>query len=186
VAAALRRIRMVSVVTVTAFYEPHPQDLRGFGILFPRSSGIEALGAVFNTEVFHGRGEHRSETWIFGGLDRSALPRRDEDAVAQVARDRQVLTGRHQAPIAAYTTCQMSALPVYDASVLDAARAAEALPPDLAIAGNFLGRLGVASLLDGAAEAAERIAAGLAARGNSRRHAARPERPISTRMEASV
>jgi oxygen-dependent protoporphyrinogen oxidase len=187
VAAALRRIRMVSVVTVTAFYEPRPDDLRGFGILFPRASGVDALGTVFNTEVFHGRGGHRSETWIFGGLDPATLPANDQDAVEQVARDRQMLTGRAQTPLAAYTTRQIAALPVYDAAVLDAAHAAKALPPDLAIAGNFLGRLGVSSLLDGAAEAAERIAAAVAAHGHSGWHVARPDAiSISTGMEASV
>lgn len=157
-ASALTRIRMVSVIAVTAFFEPRADDLRGFGVLFPRSSGVRALGAVFNSDVFAGRSERRSETWIFGDLDPAALPASDADARDQVVRDRRILTGRSESPAGFYVTRQIDALPVYDAAVLAAQAAASALPEHLAIAGNFLGRLGVSSLLSGAADAAERIA----------------------------
>jgi hypothetical protein len=59
--------------------------------------------------------------------------------------------------LAAYVTRRVDALPVYDAAVLEAQTALGALPPRLTVAGNYLGRLGVSSLLAGAAEAAARI-----------------------------
>ncbi len=156
-AAAIDRIRMVSVVAVTAFFAPHPQDLKSFGVLFPRLSGVRALGTLFNAEIFHGRSPLRSETWIYGDIDAAALPGTDHAALDLLVRDRALLTGRFDAPVASYVIRQMPALPVYDAAVLRAQAAADALPPNLAIAGNFLGRLGVSSLLIGAAEAAERL-----------------------------
>jgi oxygen-dependent protoporphyrinogen oxidase len=163
VAAALRRIRMVSLVTVTAFYPPHPDDVHGFGILFPRDCGVDALGVLFNADIFQHRSACRSETWIYGDMDPVRLPTA-ETAARCVAADRRVLTGRDTAPIGAYTTPQLGALPVYDHAVLDAIDAVEreGLPPGVALAGNYLGRLGVSKLIDGAAEAAAGVISGRA------------------------
>jgi oxygen-dependent protoporphyrinogen oxidase len=157
VAAALGRIRMVSLVTVTAFFAPHQDDLRGFGVLFPRGTGVDALGALFNTEIFAGRGQLRSETWIYGGLSPAGLPKGDDDIARRLAADRAVLTNRSDGPRAFYATSQVDALPVYDSAVLDADAALKHLPPTVAVAGNYCGRIGVSSLLDGAAAAAAQL-----------------------------
>jgi oxygen-dependent protoporphyrinogen oxidase len=156
-ADALARVRMVSMLAVHAFFTPHAGDLRGFGILFPRSSGVTALGCVFNSDVFSGRSELRSETWMYGSLDASALPASDAGAFDQMQADRQMLTGRTEAPIACYFTRQPDAIPVYDAAVLGARAALRDLPPHIAIAGNYVGRLGVSSLVVGAKEASTKI-----------------------------
>ncbi len=180
-AAALARIRMVSLALVTAFFAPHPDDLRGFGILFPRQSGIGALGAIFNADVFTDRSRLRSETWIYGDLNASSLPATDDELIAQMGRDRSALTSRSGAPQASYVTRQPGSLPLYDTAVLDARAALATLPPRLAIAGNYVGRLGVSSLLDGAADAAARVLDGhpdLAATPDRR---AAPDRPIRAR-----
>ena len=157
VAAALQRIRMVSLVTVTAFFEPRPDDLHGFGVLFPRSCGIRALGVLFNDEIFPGRSALRSETWIYGDSSPAALPCGGEPIRRQLAADRFEFTCRRDPPVACYATVHTEALPLYDAAVLDAIRAIGELPASLALAGNYLGRLGVSRLLDGAAEAADRL-----------------------------
>ena len=39
----------------TAFFPPHDDDLHGFGVLFPRGCGVEALGVRFDSDVFPGR-----------------------------------------------------------------------------------------------------------------------------------
>ena len=69
VAARISAIRIAPLVTVTMFFDPHRDDVRGFGVLFPRASGVRALGALFNTDIFAGRGPVRSETWIVGDRD---------------------------------------------------------------------------------------------------------------------
>ncbi len=86
--AAIQRIRMVSLVTITAFFAPRPDDLRGFGVLFPRTSGVRALGVLFNADIFSGRSALRSETWIYGDRSAAALPKDDADAASQVVADR--------------------------------------------------------------------------------------------------
>ncbi len=175
-AAALDRIRMVSLVTSTAFFQPSSNDLRGFGVLFPRSSEVGALGVLFNTDIFPGRSHLRSETWIYpstrsarSGLasdpssshPASRIPYPagvdEEDLRRRLEADRAVLTGRAERPVAVYITPRPNALPLYDAAVVRAAAAVEELPPTLALAGNYLGSIGVSRLVDGGAAAAARL-----------------------------
>src|SRR5262249_38587995 len=46
--AAIGRIRMVSLIVVTTFFEKRDDDWRGLGVLFPRSGGVRALGVMCN------------------------------------------------------------------------------------------------------------------------------------------
>ena len=154
--AAIGRIRMVSLVVVTVFFERRDEDWRGLGVLFPRSSGVQALGVLCNTDMFPDRGTLRSETWIYGDLSPAALPTTD-GVLNRVCEDRARVTGRMDAPVAWHVTPQIESLPVYDAAVLDAQASLADLPARIALAGNYLGRLGVSKLLDGAWEAARRI-----------------------------
>ena len=150
-AAALDSIRLVSLVTLTAFFEPSAGDLRGFGVLFPRSSNVAALGVLFNSDMFPNRSHLRSETWIFSGGDDEA------DFERRLEADRAVLTGRVERPVAVYITPRPNALPLYDTAVLKAAAAVEQLPPTFALAGNYLGSIGVSRLVDRGAAAAARL-----------------------------
>jgi len=140
---ALRRIDMTGIETVTAFFEPRPDDLQGFGVLFPRESGIDALGVLFNTSIFRGRGAFRSETWIYGvdGTTTSTV------ASDRVAADREVLTHRRAPALATHATRWPGALPVYDQRVLDVGPHLRELPPWLTLSGNYLGQIGVSTLL---------------------------------------
>jgi oxygen-dependent protoporphyrinogen oxidase len=153
---AIGRIRMVSLVVITAFFERRDDDWRGLGVLFPRSTGVEALGVLCNTDMFPDRGTLRSETWIYGDLSPSALPQADA-IVSRMCEDRGRVTNRMDAPIAWHVTPQIESLPVYDTAVLEAQASLADLPARIALAGNYLGRLGVSKLLDGAWEAARRI-----------------------------
>lgn len=158
---ALGAIETTAVVSATVFFPPHEEDVQGFGVLFPRGSGVQALGVLFNTSIFEGRGSLRSETWIYGAFDSpSGLPRADTIS-ATIQRDREILTIRRTQPVALYSMLddgRPAELPVYGPAVLDAKDAIDSLPPWLTLAGNYLGRLGVAKLLDVAETAAEAIA----------------------------
>ena len=170
-AVALDRIRMVSLITVTAFFQPSANDLRGGGVLFPRSSKVGALGVLFNTDVFPDRSHLWSETWIYRDPSSRAVASEysveagfsrpdvvdEEDFRRRLQADRAVLTGRAERPVALYITPRPNALPLYDVAVLRAAAAVEELPPTLALAGNYLGSMGVSRLVDGGAAAAARL-----------------------------
>src|SRR5690606_12906247 len=158
--AALGRVRLSGLETVTAFFEPRPDDIAGFGVLFPRGCGIDALGVLFNTSIFPGRGIQRSETWIYSLAEgASAAPAAD-----RVSADREVLTGRRQVPLGLFATTRPDALPVYDAGIVAVKAHVAELPPWLALSGNYLGQIGVSTLL----ARAEATAASLIARASGR------------------
>jgi hypothetical protein len=155
-AAALRSIEMFGLETATAFFEPHDDDLEGFGVLFPRGCGIDALGVLFNTCIFAERGHGRSETWIYAAPDRaSEVPVAD-----RLASDREVLTGRRTVPLALYSTYRPAAIPVYDGRVLELQPLLADLPPWLRLSGNYLGQIGVSTLLERAETTVKDLVAG--------------------------
>ena len=158
-ADALGRIRRVSLISATAFFQPSPDDLSGFGVLFPRTSKVGALGVLFNTDIFSDRGDLRSETWIYGESSGAVAAGRldEEDLRRRLDADRAVLTGRAERPVAVYMTPHPNALPLYDAAVLGAAAAIQELPPTLALVGNWLGSIGLSRLVEAGAAAAARL-----------------------------
>jgi oxygen-dependent protoporphyrinogen oxidase len=151
-------IEMTTMTSVTAFYAPAPRDLSGFGMLFPRQAGINALGVLFNADIFPSASTVRSETWIYGGDGTVAEP--PALVTDRLRADRARVTGTDAVPLAIHATRHAPALPVYGRSVLRAHDRLEHLPPWLVIAGNYTGRLGVARLLEGAEAAAGRLIAG--------------------------
>ena len=155
----LAAVRLAPLVTATMFFAPARGDVRGFGVLFPRQSGVRALGVLFNGDIFEGRASGRSETWIVG--DRGeALTSHDDGALRlMLAEDRRRLTGRDADPLSTYITRWPAAIPVYDDTILAVKNELPSLPPWLALTGNYLGKIGVAALLDLAAAAARKVSA---------------------------
>lgn len=159
VAARLAEVRVPPLTTVTMFFAPHAGDVRGFGVLFPAPAGVRAVGVLFNADIFDGRGDFRSETWIVGDRDQGMTSWPEAALLEALAEDRARLTGRRDVPLAAFVTRQAHAVPVYDAAILDVKRAVAELPPGIALAGNYLGQIGVAALLDLGQAAADRLTA---------------------------
>lgn len=156
-AAVIAKIRVAPLTTVTMFFDPTASDVHGFGVLFPSRSGVGALGVLFNADIFDHRAACRSETWIVGDRDTGMTAWDDERLLSALAADRRLVCGRNQPPLSATITRWPQAIPVYDAAILDVAARQALLPPWLGVAGNYLGRIGVAALLDQAAAAANRI-----------------------------
>ena len=167
--AALATLPMTSLSMTTAFFPPNSADIGGFGVLFPEGCGIQSLGVRFDSDIFPVY-QVRVETWI-GQLDeKSTSSGRDAQLPPSIAADRRVLTGRAEDPIAVVTTSRPQSLPLYSAEVAGIRAQLRTLPPWIALAGNYMGRLGASKLLDVAAEAAERIARYNAATGPHRAH----------------
>ncbi len=158
-AARIAAVKVAPLTTVTMFFSPHPSDVHGFGVLFPEASGIHAFGVLFNADIFQGRGRFRSETWIVGDRGIGMTTRTDAALQQALADDRARLTGRREVPLANHIIRWPMAIPVYDESILGVKAALASLPPWIALAGNYMGRIGVAALLDQAAEAALRLEA---------------------------
>lgn len=158
-AAALASLPMTSLALTTCFFRPDERDLHGFGVLFPRDCGVEALGVRFDSDIFPAEQDPkwRVETWITR-MDGSNGDLLDSSQLCRAAAiDRLALTGRINDPVDVVTTYRPDALPLYGSGVLDVQSRMADLPPWLALAGNYMGRLGASQLLDVATEAATRV-----------------------------
>ena len=148
----LRQIEMMPVVSATCQYEPAAAKLKGFGCLFPRSEGFRARGVLFNEFIFAGRGAAHSETWIFGGaLDPDVVQLSDPNLIKLIASERERLYGEHHEATGIHLTNWAEALPHYS---IDLERLLTQLPPppvNVALVGNYLGRIGLAKLIERAA-----------------------------------
>lgn len=153
-ADALRAVRMLPLVTATAFFEPSPDDVRGFGVLFPRGSA-RALGVLLNTDTFEDRSTARSETWIYG--EREALEDDDAAIRSSIERDRHANRIGSGALLSLHVTRVRSALPLYDRAIAGARGACDALPAWLGLCGNYAGAIGAAALITRARREAQRL-----------------------------
>jgi oxygen-dependent protoporphyrinogen oxidase len=148
----LRQIEMMPVVTATCQYEPAAARLKGFGCLFPRREGFRARGVLFNEYIFEGRGPAHSETWIFGGaLDPGIVDLSDRELMQLIATERKGLYGEDHEPIRIHITTWPQALPHYSIDLERILTTLSAPPENIGLVGNYLGRIGLAKLVERAA-----------------------------------
>ena len=166
VSQPLRRIEMLSLVTVSSFYGSDAAKLNGFGCLFPRDQGFRARGVLFNNCIFEGRGPANSETWIFGGaLDPDVINLTDEEFGELIAGERERFYGQNDKPLSLYVNRRPQAIPHYSIELEKILTTLPAPPPNVALVGNYLGRIGLAKLIERAAVVAEDLSSAL--RGSS-------------------
>ena len=127
-------------------------------MLFRSGGDISALGVLFNTDIFPDRSALRSETWILGGGPSMQDP---DDIVldTRVLPDRERLMRTTARPRAFVVTRWPQGIPVYDAAIPAVSALRESTPRWLALAGNYLGRIGASALFDVSFEAAQRLTA---------------------------
>jgi oxygen-dependent protoporphyrinogen oxidase len=154
--ASLAQVEMLSLATVTCFYPPDAAQLRGFGCLFPRDQGFRARGVLFNDFIFDGRGPAHAETWIFGGaLDTDVVNLEDDEFAETIAAERQRFYGRHDQALQLQVTRWPRALPHYTIELERILTTLPAPPPGIQLVGNYLGRIGLAKILERAAFVAD-------------------------------
>ncbi|WP_061235525.1 protoporphyrinogen oxidase [Leptospira weilii] len=145
--------KTLGIVTVTRFgNQPLLGKKTGFGILFPPDSGIRARGVLLNSSIFPGRASegHYSETFIFGGaLDADIMKLKEDEIVSILEEDRKKIAAQNDEPINHYVTIWKSALPVYDAALLEFNRELDrSLPQGIFVEGNFRYGIGLSSILE--------------------------------------
>lgn len=155
----LRGIEMLTLVSATCFFPAGAGSLKAFGCLFPADQGFRSRGVLFNHCIFEGRGLALSETWIFGGaLDPEIVKLNDEEIRENILADREKLYGRREDPLAAHITRWPFALPHYSLELEHILTKLPAPPPNIALVGNYLGRIGLAKILERAAYIANQVA----------------------------
>ena len=156
--AALRRIEMLSLATVTCFYRSDAAKLNGFGCLFPRDQGFRARGVLFNDSIFEGRGPGHAESWIFGGaLDPDVVDLNDDQFARMIASERERFYGVRDEPLAVHVTRWPNALPHYTIDLERLLTTLTAPPANILLVGNYLGRIGLAKILERAAVVTEQF-----------------------------
>ncbi len=156
VSQALREVEMLSLVTATCFYTPEAARLKGFGCLFPRDQGFRARGVLFNESIFEGRGPAHSETWILGGaLDPEVANLSDEECAQLIAAERERFYGQSDDALDMHITRWANALPHYSIDLERILMTLPPPPPNIALVGNYLGRIGLTKILERAAVVAE-------------------------------
>lgn len=159
VSAALREIEMLSIATVTCFYATDAAKLNGFGCLFPRDQGFRSRGVLFNDSIFAGRGPARAETWIFGGaLDSGVVKLTDAEFADLIASERERFYRKKDQTLDIYVTRWPNALPHYSIEFEKVLTTLPAPPGNVSLVGNYLGRIGLAKILERAAVVAEKVA----------------------------
>jgi len=159
VAGELDNIEMLSLLTVTCFFDDAATRLNGFGCLFPRDQGFRARGVLFNTSIFEGRGPAHAETWIFGGaLDGDVAGLSDYQIRESLLSDRERFYGKTDPPLAIHITRWPNSLPHYSVDLERTLLRLAAPPPNVALVGNYLGKIGLAKILERAAYVVENIA----------------------------
>jgi len=155
---ALQKIEMLSLATVTCFYQQTAAQLKGFGCLFPRDQGFRARGVLFNDFIFEGRGPAHAETWILGGaLDADVINMTDEGFVQTIAAERDRFYGRRDEALDMRVTRWPSAIPHYTIELEKILTALPSPPKNVALVGNYLGRVGLAKILERAAFVADEL-----------------------------
>jgi oxygen-dependent protoporphyrinogen oxidase len=154
----LQGIEMLPLITATCFYSSQPEKLNGFGCLFPRGEGFRALGVLFNTCIFEDRGPAHSETWIFGGaLDREVTRLSKQELSRLIADERRRLRKVDDELLDMHSTYWPEAVPHYSINLERVLTNLPPLPHDVALVGNYLGGLGLAKVIDRAAQVASQI-----------------------------
>ena len=154
----LNNIEVSPIVSITAFFHPLDARTKGFGILFPRDQGIRALGVLFNNEIFEGRSDYRSETWIYGGAtDHEICDAPDAELMSQFLKDRKAVERGISKPLHYRIQRWSSAIPHYTVNL---EKMLEELPdiPNTYLMGNYLGGLGLSKIVDRAYFLSEQIA----------------------------
>jgi oxygen-dependent protoporphyrinogen oxidase len=158
-ARVLEMIEVSPVVSVTAFFHPLDAGVKGFGVLFPRGEGVRALGVLVNNEIFEGRSNDRSETWIYGGaLDHEVCDFSDPEILSQLMRDRKIVERGISKPLHYRIQRWPAAIPHYTVNL---ERLLVSLPEikNTFLVGNYLGGLGLGKILERSFAVAETVAA---------------------------
>lgn len=144
----LEQIRMLPVISATLFFSKEDTVLKGFGCLFSEMEKANSLGVLVPTCIFPGRSSVSAETWILGGAVRPGVIELSKaEIIEKILEDRARLFGTKSQPLSQNIFIWKEALPLYDL-YLESFLSDLHLPSNLFLTGNYLGKIGIAGLLE--------------------------------------
>jgi len=172
-ATSLRTLPYAPVASVFLGYDreavSHPLD--GFGFLVPSCERRDILGSIFSSSLFPGRApEGRVALTVFaGGVRRpEVVEMSDDDLVAMVTRETDLLLGIRGAPVEVRVSRWRSAIPQFVPGHEKTMERLQGLPgtvPGLYFASNYAGGISVADCVETAARVSAEVGAALGASG---------------------
>ncbi len=162
-AQGLAAVHPLALVTVTVFWPEHRSRYSGFGCLFPPGFSRPVLGILMNSLIFENRSHAcASETYILGGaLHAGVVEWTDAEIlnlVVSMKNDFEGFAGSERmAPLASEITRWPRAFPHYTVELNAALKELERHGQGIYLAGNYLGKIGLAQMLQDNFELAEKI-----------------------------
>lgn len=136
----LKAIPMVDLASINIFVQESKSPYPGFGILFPRKEGIQALGVLQNSYIFENRSENDlSETWIYQ-LPPNAT---DEDLLNNLKKDRETVFNTSSKILYSKINRWPQALPLYGKELEQFLKNTPPGHPRVHLMGNYLGEIGL-------------------------------------------
>ncbi|MGB2664311.1 MAG: protoporphyrinogen oxidase, partial [Candidatus Acidiferrum sp.] len=161
----LSAIEYAAVAVVSLGYRKSDvgHDLAGFGFLIPRSSGLNALGCVWNSSLFPGRapeGYALLTSFVGGATNPQIVQKPPEELAALVHREVAPLLSIRNQPIFSNVTVWPRALPQYNLGHVARLAALEKLRaafPGLHFAGNYLSGPAIGACIEHSQKLADEI-----------------------------
>jgi oxygen-dependent protoporphyrinogen oxidase len=153
----------VAVVSLGYRREDVAHSLQGFGFLVPRSSGLQVLGAVWNSSLFPGRapaGRVLLTSFVGGATNPTAVDLSARELCDLVHREIAPLLQVRAAPVFSHVQVYRRALPQYNIGHTDRLRALERLRaemPGLFFVGNYLRGPAIGNCVELAMSTAESV-----------------------------
>ncbi|AZZ37138.1 hypothetical protein CIK05_10150 [Bdellovibrio sp. qaytius] len=158
----LQNIEAVPLLSVTLVWPKDEPTLNGFGCLFPPNESFFAAGVLVNGCIFEGRGPNPTETWIMS-QDPAGLS--DDQIKQSILSDRQRLFKTSNAVLECHITRWPKAIPAYNLELenflLNYTETTEKklANKNIYLAGNYLGKIGLAKIYDQNIVLAEKLKA---------------------------
>lgn len=154
----IEKIRMLPLVSVTAFYD-EINPLKGFGCLVAPKSGLSTMGVLLNHRIFPDRPGSPSEAWILGGTRcPDIIDATDDEIAGLIERERKTIFGLTSRAQHFEITRWKQALPAYDVLLSETLRGLQP-PRGIHFHGNWTGSIGLSKILRSSQELAGRISA---------------------------
>jgi len=163
--AQLSAIEYAAVGVVSLGYRKTDvgHTLAGFGFLIPRSSGLNALGSVWNSSLFAGRapeGYALLTSFVGGATNPAIIQKSPEELVSLVHREIAPILSIRNQPIFSNVTIWPRALPQYNLGHVARLATLERLRaefPGLHFAGNYLNGPAIGTCVEHALKLADEI-----------------------------
>ncbi len=156
----VRPLQSLSLTSLTLQLEkPKKFKFQGFGCLFPRKSGVHAIGVLFNSFTFPNRVNNtHSETWILNDeeLKVSELPK---DKVLELVRmDRERVLQEKELNLLNYSVHQWpQRIPLYSLQMEDLLQKLDPYANNVFLTGNYLGQLSLSRIILRSKQLAEEV-----------------------------